>query len=306
MSEWFACARFSLDADLAQVNRVLSEREIVHRFTEEKGVQLLWLLHRTDLAVVEELLTRWQKGEGVELQNPDLSNTVGDYSKQSFDQALLNFLAAPASALIVVLGVLGTLLVSVDVNHQYYWVSKFSFFPMEISGPYQYFSSAKAALLDGQIWRLITPSFLHFGALHILFNGLWIWVFGQQVESKLGSRALLLVFAFTAVLSNIIQALWSGPSLFGGLSGVVYGLLGYIWVWQMRMPRANIGLPPGIIGFMLVWLLLGLFGVIELVAGASIANGAHLGGLLAGMLLAFLQTHWLGPRLNAELKNHDR
>ncbi len=296
MSEWYACARFPLDSNLATVHQVLTDRGIIHRFTEEKGMQFLWLLHQADQPVVEQLLSSWQRND-LQHETSDLSSNLAAQNRQSFDQALLNFLAAPASALIVVLGVLGALLVSYDAKHEFYWVSKFSFFPFEVIGGLQFFDSAQQALRDGQIWRLLTPTFLHFGALHIVFNGLWIWIFGQQIEAKLGSRFLLLTFFVTALMGNIIQALWQGPSLFGGLSGVVYGLLGYLWIWQLKVPTVQISLPPGILVFMLIWLLLGMTGTVELVFGTAIANGAHLGGLIAGMALGLLQTHWVLSRV---------
>ena len=68
-----------------------------------------------------------------------------------------------------------------------------------------------------------------------------------------GSLHLLLVVLVTALISNAGQYLWEGPSLFGGLSGVLYGLLGYLWVFNRLAPAPVLALPKGVIGFMLAW-----------------------------------------------------
>jgi len=88
-----------------------------------------------------------------------------------------------------------------------------------------------------------------------------------------------------AVASNLGQYLWSGPSLFGGMSGVVYGLLGYVWIRHKVSPRPQLAIPPGLLGFMLFWLLLGMSGIIDLLMSGSIANAAHAVGLVTGMIL---------------------
>ena len=65
------------------------------------------------------------------------------------------------------------------------------------------------------------------------------------------------------MFSNIGQYFLGGASIFGGLSGVVYGLLGFIWVSSNIAPSSILSLPQGLIGFMLIWLFLGISGIIE-------------------------------------------
>ena len=130
-----------------------------------------------------------------------------------------------------------------------------------------------------QIWRLFTPALLHFSTLHVVFNLLMWWYLGGLVENKLSSKKLLMIFILASSLPNIIQYYISGPA-FGGLSGVVYALVGYFW-W--RNPKIGLYLPPAYIGFMLVWLVMGFFDIL----GFKIANGAHVGGLLVGCALAW-------------------
>tara|TARA_B100000768_G_C10964480_1_gene243118 strand:- start:55 stop:378 length:324 start_codon:yes stop_codon:yes gene_type:complete len=92
----------------------------------------------------------------------------------------------------------------------------------------------------------------------------------------------------TSLSGNVAQA-WQQASLFGGLSGVIYGLLGYIWVID-RFNEPRYHLPQSILIFMLLWLLLGVTGLFSVVGFGSIANMAHLGGLVAGVGWGFLHT----------------
>jgi len=135
-------------------------------------------------------------------------------------------------------------------------------------------------ILSGQVWRLLTPIFLHFMVIHILFNMMWLWDLGGTVERIQSAQFLLFFVVSIGVMSNLIQYLSSGPA-FGGMSGVVYGLLGFTWI---RSLKANSGyqLPRSIIGLMLAWLVLGYTGLI-----GPIGNAAHLSGLILGMAYGF-------------------
>jgi len=98
----------------------------------------------------------------------------------------------------------------------------------------------------------------------------------------LGRSVLFGLVMVTGLLSNLAQFFISGP-LFGGMSGVVFGLLAYAWLWDRRNPARAVGLPPALMGFMVLWLVLGYSGLLENVGLGAIANTAHLVGLLAGM-----------------------
>jgi GlpG protein len=143
-------------------------------------------------------------------------------------------------------------------------------------------------LVDGQYWNVITPIFLHFGLMHLVFNCLWLALLGGRVERLYGSMHLLLLVLVSGAISNLIQYSWQGSAYFGGMSGVVYALLGYIWIKGQFVPQPELQLPPGILGFMLIWLLVGMTGVLKLLLGIGVANGSHVGGLLIGMLLGLV------------------
>jgi GlpG protein len=136
-------------------------------------------------------------------------------------------------------------------------------------------------VLQGEVWRLVTPIFIHFGSLHILFNMLWLFDLGGMIERRRGSLFLLLFVLIVAVSSNLCQYLFSGP-IFGGMSGVVYGLFGYIWMKGKFDPVDGLELHPNTIVLMLVFFALGFSGLMP------IANGCHAAGLAGGTLWGFL------------------
>lgn len=137
-----------------------------------------------------------------------------------------------------------------------------------------------------QSWRWFTPALLHFSLMHLVFNLMWWWFLAGQFEQVLGRWQLVSFSLSCALLSNLAQYLMVGP-FFGGLSGVVYALFGYFW-WAGRLnPSQGLQLSPGLIGFMLIWMVLGFLDVLWI----QMANWAHLVGLLAGCGWAWLLRH---------------
>ncbi|EGU36175.1 protein GlpG [Vibrio ichthyoenteri ATCC 700023] len=137
---------------------------------------------------------------------------------------------------------------------------------------------------EWQIWRWVSHALLHFSIMHIAFNLLWWWQLGGDIEQRLGSGKLIQLFVFSAALSGIGQ-FWVEGANFGGLSGVVYALVGYIWLMGYRAPEKGLMMPKPLIGFMLVWLVLGFVQPFM-----AIANTAHLVGLLAGVMLGWFDS----------------
>ena len=136
---------------------------------------------------------------------------------------------------------------------------------------------------NGQWWRLIGPVFVHFSAIHIVFNVLWWSSLGAEIEKKLGHVTLLLLFLASALVSNLGQLWVSGPN-FGGLSGVVYAVVGFVWWLGWLRPGWGLSLSKPVVGFLLVWLVLGYMDVLWV----NMANTAHTLGLLCGCLGAWL------------------
>lgn len=133
----------------------------------------------------------------------------------------------------------------------------------------------------GEIWRLFTPMLIHFGPIHFIFNMLWLRDLGSMIEDRQSTIQLALLVFVIAALSNFGQYLWSGPA-FGGMSGVVYGLLGYIWIRGKFDPASGLFLHQSTVIMMLVWFVICFTGFMP------IANTAHTVGLLTGMAWGFL------------------
>lgn len=144
----------------------------------------------------------------------------------------------------------------------------------------EYLNAGLPEIASGQLWRLITPIFIHFAWFHLLFNGIWMWQLGSVVEKRLGPWDLATLVVVIGIGSNIAQFLSTGP-LFGGLSGVVYGLLGYFWVQGRFNPRFGLALNNVVVYLMLGWFVLCWVGVIP-----NVANWAHTAGLVLGMAAA--------------------
>ena len=136
----------------------------------------------------------------------------------------------------------------------------------------------------GEAWRLITPIFMHGGFLHIIFNMYWLYFLGGVMEGKLGFGRFLGFVILAALLSNIGQYIAEGP-YFLGMSGVNYGLFGYLWIRGKLDPTFGFQLDPSTIAIMLIW-----FGVCLIGLMPNVANTAHALGLIVGCAAAWIAT----------------
>jgi GlpG protein len=139
-------------------------------------------------------------------------------------------------------------------------------------------------VFSGQVWRLITPIFIHFSILHIFFNMLWMRDLGSMIEARQGSLLLIVMVLIVAIISNVTEFFFVGGT-FGGMSGVVYGLFGYIWIRGRRDPGSGLFLHPTTVTMMIIWLFVCMIGVM-----GPVANAAHASGLLVGMLWGYLSS----------------
>jgi GlpG protein len=135
-------------------------------------------------------------------------------------------------------------------------------------------------LWSGEVWRLFTPSLIHFDALHLLGNASWFYLFGRVLEQTRTRGRFITFLLLLAIGSNVAQYVAHGPN-FGGLSGVDCGLFGFLWFKSQFRPEAGFHLPPEQTVFFAGWMLIALTGAV-----GAIANTAHLAGLGLGILLA--------------------
>jgi GlpG protein len=145
-------------------------------------------------------------------------------------------------------------------------------------------------IFSGEVWRLITPMLLHLSILHLVFNLGWLYRLGSQVEGRLGGLYLGVLILATQAGTTAAQYLFSGPS-FGGLSGVNFGLFGFIWMrarfdrWkQWDMPQQDVQL-------MLVWFVVCCTGIV-----GPVANFGHAGGLAVGIALGWVAAKYLSKK----------
>jgi len=136
----------------------------------------------------------------------------------------------------------------------------------------------------GEVWRLLTPIFIHFGPLHIVFNMLWLMDLGSMIEGRQGWIRLALLVLVIGVASNLAQFYYGGPS-FGGMSGVVYGLFGYIWMRAKFDPGSGLYLHSATVTMMMIWFVACFTPLLP-----NMANAAHAGGLVLGVAWGWLSS----------------
>lgn len=276
----FRIKQLAAGTDLTGFSRWLKRQGISHRITVEDGGQVLWLEHQEHagpvLAALEEYMSSDETRQAVN-EAGQAPFAGGRWQPSPGHAPLVIGIIALAGLLAWVTGLgnspLSVLLTYIDPT-AYSWLT----FGQRVD-------ALTGTLASGQVWRLVTPDFLHFSWSHILFNAVMLWFLGSQVEWFDGRARFLALFLVASLLSNTLQYLVSGP-LFGGLSGVVYGVLGYCWLSQKRQPRFQF--PPALVIVALVWMLLGFTPLPEWAGIGRMANEAHLGGFVAGLLMAVI------------------
>ena len=135
----------------------------------------------------------------------------------------------------------------------------------------------------GEVWRLFTPIFIHYGIVHLGFNMISMQNIGGPMERIHGSRFYFLLAVVFALCGNLGQYLVSGSPFFGGMSGVVYGLVGYLWMRAWADPGYPLRIPPRALVITLVWFVACFTGVL-----GPIGNAAHTTDLVLGAVWGLL------------------
>ena len=270
MADYHTVLSVSVEEDLLPLSALLHQRGVAHRIFEQGGRQVLKVEHAEHVDRVETLYRAWRAGEvSIELAGKPRNDPL---------LGKLLWRKVPVTACLIALSICGFLLIYLHAPTT--WIGLLTFTPFEVSSGGLVFGA-----MEGQYWRLITPAFLHFGWLHIVFNGLWLWELGSKCERIMGSINMVLLFLVIALVSNTSQFLFGGPGLFGGMSGVVYGLLGFNWIAPLLQPRWAIQPARGVMLMMVAWLVICMAGFVEVMGFGAVANAAHLGGLACGALL---------------------
>ncbi|MBA2369666.1 MAG: rhomboid family intramembrane serine protease [Candidatus Protochlamydia sp.] len=149
---------------------------------------------------------------------------------------------------------------------------------------------------QGEVWRLFTPVLVHGDLFHLFFNMIWLLVLGKQMEQRLRPGRYFLFILVVGILSNTAQYLMSGPN-FVGFSGILCGMLAFIWVRQKDAPWEGYQIDR--LTFLFMMIFIGGMGLLQLISfimevafkihlPLNIANTAHISGGLLGFLLGKL------------------
>lgn len=276
---WIAVKYFPLNQDLSALSHYLGQRGLEHRITEENAQQCLAVIDEAVIPALKDFLEQLEDGRA-QLPSAIKKGASVVESQAAQSSLLLQLRATPVVALLILLSAVGWLVIATETGNQFLHYVSFQDFT------HTHLIPLGESLAGGEIWRLLTPIFIHFGIFHFLFNSLWMWDLGRRLEILQGKWAFLLFVVVTGVVSNLTQYLWSGSPTFGGMSGVVYALVGFIAVRQRINPHPLVAVSPALIGFMLFWLVLCMTGVVDYFISGSVANAAHLGGLIAGAIYA--------------------
>lgn len=157
-----------------------------------------------------------------------------------------------------------------------------NFFDIDIMTLYSMGGKFAYNIYHGEAWRLVTAMFLHGGITHILFNMYSLYILGTQIEVIFGKVKYLIIYFISGIAANILSCIIAPNTLSIGASGAIFGLLGalasVIFINRKRMSK-------GAVTNLIVVILLNVYIGFT---GQSIDNAAHIGGLVAGILVSFI------------------
>lgn len=322
MSDWTPVREFPLNQDLTELAQFIQRCGLPLRISEENNCQLLSTLDPRLRELLLPVIERWDageirladirveavpesvsreggtsaaSGEGKESsESPAVTGSGIDTSKDSPAKSAIPTEPEPAavelplpnwplqktplSLVLIALCIIGWLLLRENM------VRGLIIFP-DRGGDFELARSTLAwHLQQGEYWRLWSPAMVHFSLPHALFNALGVWILGRSLEARAGTLAFAVLVSVSALVSNLAQYYWSPETVFGGMSGVVYALVGSVFILQRRYPAWH-DVPSGIVLLAVAWLLLCATGIVTFVLGVGVANAAHVGGFVCGMLL---------------------
>lgn len=268
-------ASLPIEVNLLRFSRFLQTQGIGHRINEESGQQVIWVEGEQQASLVREALASWPFDEDSSLGSPAAYNLQSLFSPAALLRKLIQaFLQAPVSFSLILACLLVAVLSLLGAQPQRVAIL---FYPaLDASGLFPLLASIDSPV---EILRSLSPMLLHFGELHLVFNMMWLWYFGRQLESAQPRWLFIVLILFCSFAGNTAQYLTTGYNNFGGMSGVVYGLVGYTWIVHTFMPRSNLLINNKMFVVFVIALI-----AMEVFASSWVANAAHLGGLVAGLV----------------------
>jgi len=136
-----------------------------------------------------------------------------------------------------------------------------------------------------KLWTLFTSLFAHGDLVHLFFNCYWCWHLGRPIESQIPRCHFLLLVVGTTLLGSLSELAITGDTGIG-MSGMVYGLFGFMLVMRDQHPAFRRAIDPRTIRLLTGWMVLCF--VVDAMNVMPVANFAHLGGFLSGMLAGLI------------------
>lgn len=153
-----------------------------------------------------------------------------------------------------------------------------------------------SAIARGEVWRLVSPIFIHMDMVHLIFNCWGLFALGSRLETRFGAWRLGLWSLSIAIFSNVAQASFESP-LFGGMSGVLYGMFGLALIYSSRSGERSALVTREESVIYLVWLVMAFVlssdawgEAVGEDAKMNVANIAHLAGLMFGAAIGFVMS----------------
>ncbi len=146
--------------------------------------------------------------------------------------------------------------------------------------------------LGPQWWRMFTAMFVHIGLVHLLINEWCLWDLGFMAENLYGSRTFLGVYILSGLTGSLVSVAYNPATVSAGASGAIFGIAGALitTLYFGRIPA-----PPKALRASLISLL--VFAGFNLAYGfqrGGIDNGAHVGGLVAGLIMGAILSRDFG------------
>ena len=269
-------ASLPIEVNLLRFSQFLQSRGVEHRINEESGQQVIWVQGERQAAVVQEALAIWSFEQDSTPSSDAAYDAATLFSPRKAVRQLLRASGhAPVSFLLICACLLVAIVSSLGAQAQRV---EFLFYPLlDSSGFFPLLASMDS---PAKVLRTFGPMLLHFGELHIAFNMMWLWYFGRQLESAHPRVLYVVLILLCSFAGNTAQYLYSGYNNFGGMSGVVYGLVGYTWIVHTFMPRSQLLINNNMFVVFVIALI-----AMEVLASSWIASAAHVGGLLAGIVM---------------------
>ena len=267
---------------------------------ERDGTYSLWIVDEDHLEPARKHLERFRQNpgapefQGLEPQANEIrraekaARSQGKqrtYDRRKLFANLSSYGVGPLTFVLIAISV-AVAFIS-NVGHETGSIQSLFITRFKTAGGYVQWLRGLPEIRHGEIWRLLTPMFIHFGEMHILGNMLWLFSLGSLIESRESSGRLALLVGVIAAASNFGQYVVAGHPNFGGMSGVVYGLFGYVWMKGKFDPASGLFMDQQNIVLMIVWFGLCFTGLL-----GPIANVAHTIGLVVGVGWGWGSSRW--------------